>query len=150
MRLNCVNSWDAHLVGATKVREDYTWRLTGNVTEEHTSYTWNVAMNLNFTRPHPGMVLWIRIGGVKHMCRNVPADSWDAHLVGATKMREDYTWRLTGNVTEEHTSYTWNVTMNLNFTCPHPGMVLWISIGGVKCMCQNVPADHLMGPYFPS
>ena len=30
--------------------------------------------NLNFTRPHPGVVLWIRIGGVKHVHRNAPAD----------------------------------------------------------------------------
>ena len=65
MRLNCMNSGDTRLVGVTKMREDYMWRSTGNMTKECTSYAWNVAMNLNlkFTRPHPGMVLWIRIGG---------------------------------------------------------------------------------------
>ena len=54
-------------------------------------------------------------------------------------------------MTKEHTSYTWNIARNsnLNFTCPHPGMVLWIRIGGVKRMCQNAPADHLMGLCWP-
>ena len=32
----------------------------------------------------------------------------------------------------------------------HPGMVLWIRIGGVDHMHQNVQADHLMGPHWPS
>ena len=63
------------LVGVTKIRDDYTWRLIGNATKQCTSYMWNVARNsnLNFvenTPPHPGVVLWIRIGGVKHMRQN--------------------------------------------------------------------------------
>ena len=80
MRLNCVKNFGAHLVGATKMHEDKMCRSTGNATKERTSYTWNVPMNsnLNFTHPHPGVVLWIRIGGVKRMHRTAPAD----HLTG--------------------------------------------------------------------
>ena len=80
MRLNCVKIFGARLVGATKTREGYTCRSIGNAAKGRTSYMWNVAMNsnLNFTRPHPGVVLWIRIGGVKHMHRNAPVD----HLTG--------------------------------------------------------------------
>ena len=79
----------------------------------------------------------------------------EGFLIGATKMCEDYTWRLIGNATKEHTSYMWNITRNsnLNFvknTHPHPGVVRWIRIGGVKHMCQNAPADHLMGLHWPS
>ena len=64
----------------------------------------------------------------------------EGHLIGATKMREDYTCRSIGNAAKEHTGYMWNVARNsnLNFiknTCPHPGVVLWMRIGGVKCMC---------------
>ena len=75
-----------------------------------------------------------------------------ARLVGATKTHEGYMCRSTGNATKERTSYTWNVTMNsnLNFTHTHPGVVLWIRIGGVKRMHQNAPADHLTGPRWPS
>ena len=29
------------------MHEDYMWRLIGNATKEHTSYTWNVARNSN-------------------------------------------------------------------------------------------------------
>ena len=38
----------------------------------------------------------------------------EGHLVGATKMCEGYMRRSTGNTTEKCTSYTWNVTRNLN------------------------------------
>ena len=66
----------------------------------------------------------------------------EGHLIGATRTHEDYTWMLIGNMTKEHTSYTWNVTRNLNLnfienTHPHPGVVLWIRIGGVKCMPET-------------
>ena len=72
----------------------------------------------------------------------------EGHLIGVTKMHAGYTWRSIGNATKEHTSYMWNVTrnMDLNFvknTYPHPGMVLWIRIAGVKCMHRNTPANHL-------
>ena len=46
-------------------------------------------------------------------------------LVGATKMIKGYMWNVTGN-------------SNLNLienTCPHPGMVLRIRIGGVQHVC---------------
>ena len=33
----------------------------------------------------------------------------EGHLIGAAKMHEDYMWRSIGNVTKEHTSYTWNM-----------------------------------------
>ena len=64
-------------------------------------------------------------------------------------MREDYTCRSTRNVTKERTSYMWNITMNLNlnFTRPHPGVVLWIRIGGVKThalKCASRPPDGSM------
>ena len=63
----------------------------------------------------------------------------EGHLVGATKMCEGYTWRSIGNATKEDTSYSWNIAINLklNFvehTRLHPWVVLWIRIGGVKCM----------------
>ena len=75
-----MNNFGAHLVGATKTGEGYTCRSTGNATKGRTSYMWNVAMNLNlnFTRPRPVMALWIRIGGVKRVRQNAPAD----HLTG--------------------------------------------------------------------
>ena len=38
----------------------------------------------------------------------------EGHLIGVTKMCEGYMWRLIGNVTEKHTSYTWNITRNSN------------------------------------
>ena len=38
---------EGHLIGETKTHEGNTWRLTGNTTEKHTNYTWNVARNLN-------------------------------------------------------------------------------------------------------
>ena len=38
---------EGHLLGATKTCEGYTWRLTGNVTKKHTSYTWNIMRNSN-------------------------------------------------------------------------------------------------------
>ena len=49
-------------------------------------------------------------------------------LIGVTKMHEHYTWRSIKNATKECTSYTWNVTRNLNLnfiknTHPHPGSV---------------------------
>ena len=79
----------------------------------------------------------------------------EGFLIGVTKTHEDYTWRSIGNATKEHTSYMWNVARNsnLNFiknTHPHPGMVLWIRIGGVKHVGRNVPADHLTGPHWAS
>ena len=79
----------------------------------------------------------------------------EGHLIGVTKTCEDYTWRSIGNATKEHTSYMWNIARNLNLnfiknTHPHPGVVLWIRIGGEKCVHQNVPADHLTGLRWPS
>ena len=73
---------EGRLFCATKTHVGYMWRSIRNVTKKHTSYTWNIARNLNLnfikeTCPHPGMVLWIRIG-VKHVHQNVPAD----HLTG--------------------------------------------------------------------
>ena len=75
-----------------------------------------------------------------------------ACLEGATKTREGYMCRSTESTTKEHTIYMWNIAMNsnLNFTRPHPGVVLWIRIGGVKRMRRNAPADHLMGLCWPS
>ena len=78
----------------------------------------------------------------------------EGHLINVTNMHEGYMWRLTGNMTEKHTSYTWNVTGNLqlnfieNSSTPWHGAVDqdWRSI---KCMHQNMPANHLMGPTGP-
>ena len=39
----------------------------------------------------------------------------EGHYIGVTKMCEGYTLRSTGNMTEKHTTYTWNVTRNSNF-----------------------------------
>ena len=63
---------EGHHVGVTKMCEGCMWRSIGNTTKEHTGYTWNVTRNsnLNFienTHPDPGMVLWIRIGGVNRV-----------------------------------------------------------------------------------
>ena len=62
--------------------------------------------------------------------------------------------RLTGNATDMYKSYMWNVARNLNLNFVEnlstPGMVLWIWIGGVKNMHQNMPADHLVDPHWPS
>ena len=73
-------------------------------------------------------------------------------LIGATKMHEGFMWRSTGNMTKKCTSYTWKVTRNsnLNFikiTHPHPGVVLWIRIGGVKMhvsKCTSQPPERSM------
>ena len=73
----------------------------------------------------------------------------EGHLIGVTKTHDDYTWRSIGNATKEHTSCMWNVARdsNLNFTRPHPGMVLWIR---TKCVHQNAPADQQMALRWPS
>ena len=77
------------------------------------------------------------------------------HFEDVTQMYVGYMWRVIGKMTKERTSYMWNVARNsnLNFiknTHPHPVVVLWIRIGGVKHMRHNVPADHLTGPCLPS
>ena len=38
---------EGYVIGVTKTHEGYMWRSTKNATEKHTSYTWNVARNLN-------------------------------------------------------------------------------------------------------
>ena len=74
--------------------------------------------------------------------------------IGATKMCEGYMWRSTRNMTEKHTSYTWNVTGNLNLNFIKNSSTPWH--GAVdqdwrsKMHVLNAPANHLMGPWWPS
>ena len=51
----------------------------------------------------------------------------EGHLIGATKMCEGYTWRSTGNVTEKHISYMWNVARDLNLNFVENSSTPWHS-----------------------
>ena len=54
---------EGHLIGATKMCEGFTWRLTGNMTKK--VYKLHVECHKKFEW---GAVLWIKIGGVKNVC----------------------------------------------------------------------------------